>query len=147
MKKKPKEKNEKWIKVCPNCGRLVDSNAVIGNVSTMLRSTRGVDPISDRMSCPDCNYSGFPIEVKQGQHKKIEFRKRQINPFDYRETRDRNIKQVSSIGFLLMLSSLFVGLIVGWIAGALAGLLVCLMIGFTGIAMWLYGLCIDKKID
>jgi len=92
---------------------------------------RGVNPISGLISCPDCNYSGFPIEVKASGFSKMKFKKRKINSLDYRETGVKTMRTETSIGILLVILSM-----VGLLLAPFTSMLILLI----GVFLILYGL-------
>jgi hypothetical protein len=135
----PKDKKEDWIQVCPNCGLMLSSKSFVEGAGTMIRSTRGVSPISDLLSCPSCNYTGFPIEVKASDYRKIKFKKRKINSFDPKETHDRKMRQEYGIGFILIFLAIIAVLFHAFFTS-------CTLV-VAGFALIFYALFIKKTDD
>ena len=69
------------IKVCPNCGRVLRGVEFLPNVRNLAQNVgTNYDPVAGRFLCPDCSYSGLPIEIDKDDYSKIEFKKKPITP-------------------------------------------------------------------
>ena len=48
----------KSLKVCTNCGKILDSKDFLSNYLYL-----GVESVLERFTCPKCNYRGPPVVV------------------------------------------------------------------------------------
>ena len=135
-------KKDKQVRVCPNCGWVVNAASFVASGESLARSPRrawadSMDVMSGIISCPKCNYSGMPIEVKLKDYKKIKFKNKKINPFDSSQTGFRFMRQEVAIGILFCI-----------IAGVVLyfnHLLTCCFSGGIGMSLIIYGLFFKKK--
>ena len=69
----------KEFTVCPNCGRRIQGPEYLMTVAKIPNQV-GIDfdPIAGRFLCPDCDYSGLPIQVKEEDYSKMEFENKKI---------------------------------------------------------------------
>jgi predicted RNA-binding Zn-ribbon protein involved in translation (DUF1610 family) len=68
------EKDE--LEICPNCGRKLSGQEFLPDVSKMpFQVGLNFDPVAGTFICPDCNYSGHPVLVKESEYPNIKFSK------------------------------------------------------------------------
>ncbi len=58
-------KEEKSVIVCPKCMRPVTEGDYIDELALM-----GTTSMESRIACPQCGYTGLPVEVGLGEYRK-----------------------------------------------------------------------------
>lgn len=61
--------NGKTLKVCPNCGKVLNAHDFLSDYLYM----GALESVLDRFRCGNCNYRGLAIEVEAGDYPKIKF--------------------------------------------------------------------------
>ncbi|MBU0591744.1 hypothetical protein KKF81_06950 [Candidatus Micrarchaeota archaeon] len=72
-------KNSREIQICPNCGWKIQGPEYLPSVA-MMGQLIGLDydPVAGRFLCPQCNFSGLPIIVKDDEYDQITFENKTI---------------------------------------------------------------------
>lgn len=136
------KKKDVLVKVCPNCGWVVNAGSFVASGESLARSPRrawsdSLDVLSGIISCPKCNFSGLPIEVKLEDYKNIQFKKKKIDPFSPSQTRFRFMRQEFAIGALLCVLAMVLLVLSHPLTSCLSLVL--------GLALMVYGLFFAKR--